>query len=153
MASWRERQQKKDTKPGLEVNEIHFPSLHAEEWKNKDVESKKFTKSFAVLAEEWNEKNEIERLRKEIQEADQKARENERALFRKLRYDFGNSHSNEEDTYYEDHHEETAPATDEWTDVIRKPKKSKSAFDGKLFRHQRPPTPVEESSVWVDDEL
>lgn len=144
MSTWKAKFEKKqqDQKDAeiakkVEVNDISFPSLSTESaWgsagtgtsvsKVKEVPKK----SFASMAVEWKETEEIEKNRKAM-EAEQSAMElKERTEFSDYRnsrfYNFGQTHSRTEDTYYEDEYADdyipppTADTSDDWRTCERK---------------------------------
>ena len=160
MSAWRARLEKKqqdqkdeERRKQLEVNEISFPSLSTEStWgtagTSKVSEAPK--KSFASLASEWKDA-EDERVQKEKEEADRikrerQEREESSVLFKSYRYNFGDSHSRMEDTYYEDEEleEELIPETkkteadesNDWRVQERKQKRTPLSSFEKIMREE-----------------
>jgi hypothetical protein len=159
MSAWKARLEKKqqdqkdeERRKQLEVNEISFPSLSTEStWgtagSGKVNEAPK--KSFASLASEWKDA-EDERLQKEKEEADRikrqkQEREESSVLYKSYRYNFGDSHSRVEDTYYEEELEEDiyvdpkkteADESNDWRVQERKPRRAPLSSFEKIMREE-----------------
>lgn len=180
MSTWKAKFEKKqqDQKDAevakkVEVNDISFPSLSSESaWgnagagagagKGKDAPKK----SFAAMAAEWKEKEEIEKNRKAM-EAEQSSMElKQRSDFSEYSssryYNFGQTHSRTEDTYYEDEYADdyvpppTADTSDDWRVAERKVRRTpKTAAERAMetYNEEEDAPPAfwqehQEESVW-----
>jgi len=141
MSTWKAKFEKKqqDQKDAevakkVEVNDISFPSLSTESAsgrcrcgsaKPKEVPKK----SFASMAAEWKEAEEIEKNRRAMAaERDTMISGSEASSLVRdgILFNFGSTHSRREDTYYEDECAEdyvpppTADTSDDWRVAERK---------------------------------
>jgi len=182
MSTWKAKFEKKqqDQKDAemakkVEVNDISFPSLSSESaWGSAGagggagVGKAKQTpkKSFAEMAAEWKEAEEIEKNRKAM-EAERLSMElKQRSEFSEYSnsryYNFGQTHSRKEDTYYEDEYADgyvpppTADTSDDWRICERKIRRApKTAAERAMEMHNEeedaPPAfwqEHQEESVW-----
>jgi len=176
MSTWKAKFEKKqqDQKDAemakkVEVNDISFPSLSTESaWvsagagKPKDIPKK----SFAEMAADWKEAEESEKNRKAM-EAERLSMElKQRSEFSEYSnsryYNFGQTHSREEDTYYEDEYADdyvpppTADTSDDWRICERKIRRApKTAAERAMEMHnEEEDAPAafwqehQEESVW-----
>jgi hypothetical protein len=157
MSTWKAKFEKKqqDQKDAevakkVEVNDISFPSLSTESaWGNAGSGAGKVKetpkKSFAEMATEWKEKEETEKNRKAM-EAEQSSMElkqhSEFSGRGGFLYNFGQTHSRREDTYYEDEYADdyvpppTADTSDDWRVAERKIRRApKSAAERAMETH------------------
>ena len=180
MSTWKAKFEKKqqDQKDAeiakkVEVNDISFPSLSSESaWGNTDVgagvDKAKETpkKSFAAMAAEWKEKEEIEKNRKAMEYERLSMELKQRSEFSDYNssryYNFGQTHSRREDTYYEDEYADdyvpppTADTSDDWRVAERKIRRTpKTAAERAMETHTEdddaPPAfwqEHQEESVW-----
>jgi hypothetical protein len=145
MSTWKAKFEKRqqDQKDAVvakkvEVNEISFPSLSTESaWgapagagrSKAVVEPEAPKKSFASLAAEWKDTEEMLRIQQKInaERMMQERQERESSGGRgSLFYNFGETHSRMEDTYYEDEYAAdyvptpTADTSDDWRTCEKK---------------------------------
>jgi hypothetical protein len=145
MSTWKAKFEKKqqDQKDAemakkVAVNDISFPSLSTESaWGSagagagagKAKETPASKKSFAAMAAEWKDKEETEKNRKamDIERSTMGLKQNSEFSRRGgFLYNFGQTHSRMEDTYYEDEYADdyvpppTADTSDDWRVAERK---------------------------------
>ena len=180
MSTWKAKfdkkhQDQKDAEVAkkVEVNDISFPSLSTESaWGSAGAGAGAGTakempkKSFAAMAAEWKETEEIEKNRKAM-EAERSAMElKQRSEFSEYNgsrlFNFGHTHSRREDTYYEDEYADdyvpppTADTSDDWRVAERKIRRApKTAAERAMETHNEeedaPPAfwqEHQEESVW-----
>lgn len=173
MSTWHAKfaQKKQDQIDGerkkqVEVNDISFPSLGntTTAWggpgpgAGADVVVDK--PKLASLVAEWDAKAKEDEMIKKYRESKAAEETNDRPSFFNSRYrNFGNTHSRDEDTYYEDEYEDqdlppvpTADTSSDWRTVERPIRKPKKTAMEKMLETVPEVTPVEETSVWRNDE-
>lgn len=171
MSTWKAKFEKKqqDQKDAemakkVEVNDISFPSLSTESaWGNAGAGSAKPKetpkKSFASMAAEWKETEEIAKNRRAMAAEQGHNDLQQRSEFsgaRGLLYNFGSTHSRREDTYYEDEYAEdyvpppTADTSDDWRVAERKIRRRtpKSAAERMMSDDQS--EHVDETAAWQE---
>jgi len=155
----REEKRKQDA---LEVNDFNFPTLGINNsWNTSDAPEKKNTKSFSDLASHWGEQD--SKVRNELKNTDEKdlMKLTKDKIFKKSlpSFNFGSSHSRQEDTYEEEDlyppnfevKEPVIQTFDKWQTVQRKVT-VKSKDTNKFVPVSENNTNNEENSVWNVDE-
>jgi hypothetical protein len=170
MSTWHEKlanrkqdQLDAERKKLVEVNDISFPSLTENSWGGAGAAAGGAggpapKPKLASLLVEWDAKAEEEKLRK-AEAAAAEAKKNttySSYIYNHSKYRFGNTHSRDEDTYYEDEYEDdelpplpTADSSSDWRTVerpVRKPKKT--AVEKMMEEPELLEPPIEETSVW-----
>jgi hypothetical protein len=177
MSTWHEKlanrkqdQLDAERKKKVEVNDISFPSLgnagsawgSGAGWGKKEQEETK--PKLASLVAGWDTKaKEEEETRKarETMERNSDMERNRSGMFvHSLYRSFGNTHSRDEDTYYEDEYDDkelppvpTADTSSDWRTVekaVRKPKKS--AVEKMMMENDTDAVPIEDTIVWRGEE-
>ena len=170
MSTWKAKFEKKqqDQKDAevakkVEVNDISFPSLSTESaWgtnagaaKPKDIPKK----SFASMAAEWKETDEIEKNRREMAAEQSHHELRHRSEFTGsggLLYNFGGTHSRREDTYYEDEYAgdyvppPTADTSDDWRTCERKVRRRAPKSVAERILADEKSERVEDTAVWQE---
>ena len=175
MSTWKEKFEKKqqDQKDAemakkVEVNDISFPSLSSESaWGSasagagagKAPTQQKPKKSFASMAADWKEAEEIEKNHKaaaaEMAEMELKQR-TEFSGRGGFLYNFGGTHSRTEDTYYEDEYAEdyvpppTADTSDDWRTCDRKVRRRAPKTAAECMMTDGPLEANDETSFWQE---
>ena len=167
LANRKQNQLDEERKKQVEVNDISFPSLgnSGSAWGSgaKEEETKPKPK-LASLVAEWDAKaKEEEETRKvrEMMERNGDMERNRSGMFVHSMYrSFGNTHSRDEDTYYEDEYDDkelppvpTADTSSDWRTVekaVRKPKKS--AVEKMMMENDTDAVPIEDTIVWRGEE-
>ena len=170
MSTWHEKlanrkqdQLDAERKKLVEVNDISFPSLTENSWGGAGAApggagGPAPKPKLASLLVEWDAKAEEEKVRK-AEAAAAEAKKNttySSYIYNHSKYRFGNTHSRDEDTYYEDEYEDdelpplpTADSSSDWRTVerpVRKPKKT--AVEKMMEEPELLEPPIEETSVW-----
>lgn len=108
------------------------------------------TRSFALLASEWNEHTEDEKIKKETQDLMSRREANVRE--RDARSVFTYRQIEEQDTsyYVAENIESEQNTTDDWTTIEKKPKREFSMEEkmARDLRHEAEEKAMEDSSVW-----
>ena len=175
MSTWKAKFEKKqqDQKDAevakkVEVNDISFPSLSTESaWgsagagagagsvKPKEVPKK----SFASMAAEWNEAEEVEKNRRAMATEQGYNDLRQRSEFSSpggILFNFGSTHSRREDTYYEDEYAEdyvpppTADTSDDWRVAERKIRRRTPKTAAERMMTEDQSERVEETAVWQE---
>lgn len=167
LANRKQNQLDEERKKQVEVNDISFPSLgnSGSAWGGeKQEEETKPKPKLASLVAEWDAKaKEEEEMRKvrEIMDRNNDMERNRSGMFVHSMYrSFGNTHSRDEDTYYEDEYDDkelppvpTADTSSDWRTVekaVRKPKKS--AVEKMMMENDTDAVPIEDTIVWRGEE-
>jgi hypothetical protein len=177
MSTWKAKFEKRqqDQKDAVvakkvEVNDISFPSLSTESaWgappAGKQVkEPEEPKKSFASLAADWKVTEEMRRIQRQAdaERAIQERQERESVGGRGSRfYNFGETHSRMEDTYYEDEYADdyvpvpTADTSDDWRTCEKKVRRApKTAAQRMMMESEAVPEDTfwhetqQEDTVW-----
>lgn len=146
----------------LEVNDFNFPTLGINNsWNNSEESEKKNTKSFSDLASHWGEQDsKLRNVLKNNEEKDLLAAAKERVFKKSLpSFNFGSSHSRQEDTYEEEDlypsnfelKEPVIQTFDNWQTVQRKVT-VKSKESNKFVPVSEHHSTNESNSVWNTDE-
>jgi hypothetical protein len=168
MSTWHAKfaQKKQDQidderKKKVEVNDISFPSLGntSTAWGDTTTDTLEKPK-LASLVAEWEAKAKDDEMIKKYRESKEAENKNDRPSFFNSRYrNFGNTHSRDEDTYYEDEYEDkdlppvpNADTSSDWRTIERPIRKPKKTAMEKMLDTVSEVTPVEETSVWRNDE-
>ena len=165
MSTWHEKlanrkqdQLDAERKKLVEVNDISFPSLTENSWGAAagGAGGPAPKPKLASLLVEWDAKAEEEKARKaEAAAAEAKKNTTYSYGYNHIKYRFGNTHSRDEDTYYEDEYEDELPplpnadSSSDWRTVerpVRKPKKT--AIEKMMEEPELLVPPIEETSVW-----
>ena len=176
MSTWHEKlanrkqdQLDAERKKKVEVNDISFPSLgnSGSAWgaKQEEEEPEQETKpKLASLVAGWDAKakedEEIRKARETMARTNDMDRNRSGMFVHSLYRSFGNTHSRDEDTYYEDEYEDkelppvpTADTSSDWRTVekaVRKPKKS--AVEKMMMENDTDAVPIEDTIVWRGEE-
>jgi hypothetical protein len=168
LANRKQNQLDEERKKKVEVNDISFPSLgnSGSAWGGgkKDEAEPETKPKLASLVAGWDAKaKEEEETRKmrEIMERNGDMERNRAGVFvHSLYRSFGNTHSRDEDTYYEDEYDDkelppvpTADTSSDWRTVekaVRKPKKS--AVEKMMMENDTDAVPIEDTIVWRGEE-
>jgi hypothetical protein len=167
LANRKQNQLDEERKKQVEVNDISFPSLgnSGSAWGSgaKEEETKPKPK-LASLVAEWDAKAKEEEETRKVREMMERNGDMERkrsGMFVHSMYrSFGNTHSRDEDTYYEDEYDDkelppvpTADTSSDWRTVekaVRKPKKS--AVEKMMMENDTDAVPIEDTIVWRGEE-
>lgn len=164
MSTWHEKlanrkqdQLDAERKKKVEVNDISFPSLGAagSAWDTVEATVIAEKPKLASLLVEWDARaREDEQRKADAAAADEVKKQmynynHSHSLYRS----FGNAHSREEDTYYEDDYDEappipTADSSTDWRTIDRPIRKPKKTAIEKMMEPEFQEMPIEESSVW-----
>ena len=166
MSTWHEKlanrkqdQLDAERKKKVEVNDISFPSLTENSWgvAAGGAGGPAVKPKLASLLVEWDAKAEEEKVRK-AEAAAAEAKKNttySSYTYNHIKYRFGNTHSRDEDTYYEDEYEDelppipTADSSSDWRTVERPVRKAKKTAVEKMMEEPEIlEPPIEETSVW-----
>jgi hypothetical protein len=165
MSTWHEKlanrkqdQLDEERKKKVEVNDISFPSLGGSAWGTggpKTMEDAPKPKLASLLAT-WDAKAKEDEEQRKAKAALDADHQSYHQMYRSTYRGFGNTHSRDEDTYYEDEYEDqdlppvpTADTSSDWRTVerpVRKPKKS--AIEKMMMEPETAEFPIEETSVW-----
>ena len=165
MSTWHEKlanrkqdQLDAERKKLVEVNDISFPSLTENSWgvAAGGAGGPAPKPKLASLLVEWDAKAEEEKVRKaEAAAAEAKKNTTYSYGYNHTKYRFGNTHSRDEDTYYEDEYEDelppipTADSSSDWRTVerpVRKPRKT--AVEKMMEEPELLEPAIEDTSVW-----
>lgn len=153
----------------VQVNDISFPSLGggASVWGGQPdapvtaAAGGAGAPTMSSLVAEWDAKQKEDELNREYARKAREAEAEAEKSYSNSTYSrfrgLGNSHSRDEDTYYEDEYEDnlppipTADTSDDWRQVERVVRKPKKTMLEKLATDTYE-TPVEETSVWRGEE-
>jgi hypothetical protein len=172
LANRKQNQLDEERKKKVEVNDISFPSLGngGSAWGGSGTGSgsekvaAETKPKLASLVAGWDaktkEEQEIRKMR-EIMDRNSEMERNRSGVFvHSLYRSFGNIHSRDEDTYYEDEYEDrelppvpTADTSSDWRTVekpVRKPKKS--AVEKMMMENDTDAVPIEDTIVWRGEE-
>lgn len=167
MSTWHEKlanrkqdQLDEERKKKVEVNDISFPSLGGSAWgagepKTAEELPKPKPKLASLLAT-WDAKAKEDEEQRKAKAAVEADNQSYHYMYRSKYHGLGNTHSRDEDTYYEDEYEDqdlppvpTADTSTDWRTVerpVRKPKKS--AVEKMMMEPEPIDFPMEETSVW-----
>lgn len=168
MSTWHEKlanrkqdQLDAERKKKVEVNDISFPTLGASgsAWgaTTADVSDVAEKPKLASLLVEWDARTREEEQRKaeKAAAAAEKQSSYNYVYSRSNYHGFGNTHSRDEDTYYEDEYEDndlppvpTADTSSDWRTIERPVRKPKKTGIEKMMEPEVQEFPLEESSVW-----
>lgn len=165
MSTWHEKlanrkqdQLDADRKKKVEVNDISFPTLGASDsaWGTTDAPAVVEKPKLASLLVEWDARARDEQQRKTEKEAAAAEKQSYNYVYSRSNYHgIGNTHSRDEDTYYEDEYEDnelppipTADTSSDWRTIERPVRKQKKTGIEKMMEPDLREFPVEESSVW-----
>ena len=166
MSTWHEKlanrkqdQLDAERKKKVEVNDISFPSLTESSWGaaagGAGGPAQNPKPKLASLLVEWDAKAEEEKARKAEAEAEAKRNTSYSTYsYNHSKYRFGNTHSRDEDTYYEDEYEDELPplpsadSSSDWRTVERPSRKPKKTAVEKMMEEPEIIEPMIEESVW-----
>jgi hypothetical protein len=168
MSTWHEKlanrkqdQLDAERKKKVEVNDISFPSLTESSWgaaaggAGGPTPASNPKPKLASLLVEWDAKAEEEKARKAEAEAEAKRNTSYSTYsYNHSKYRFGNTHSRDEDTYYEDEYEDELPplpsadSSSDWRTVERPTRKPKKTAVEKMMEEPEIIEPMIEESVW-----
>ena len=159
MSTWHEKlanskqdQLDAERKKKVEVNDISFPSLTENSWSVAGGAGAPKPKLASLLVE-WDAKAEEKRKA----EAEAEAKKNTYSYsYNHSKYRFGNTHSRDEDTYYEDEYEDlpplpTADSSSDWRTIERPIRKPKKTAVEKMMEEPESLEPAIEESVWLTE--
>lgn len=168
MSTWHEKlanrkqdQLDAERKKKVEVNDISFPSLTESSWgaaaggAGGPAPTPNPKPKLASLLVEWDAKAEEEKARKAEAEAEAKRNTSYSTYsYNHSKYSFGNTHSRDEDTYYEDEYEDKLPplpsadSSSDWRTIERPVRKPKKTAVEKMMEEPELLEPAIEESVW-----
>ncbi len=165
MSTWHEKfanrkqdQLDAERKKKVEVNDISFPTLGAagSAWEMTDTPVVAEKPKLSSLLVEWDARTKEEEQRKADKAAAAVEKQSYNYIYSRSNYHgIGNTHSREEDTYYEDEFEDnelppipTADTSTDWRIIERPVRKPKKTGIEKMMEPELHEFPLEESSVW-----
>jgi len=167
LANRKQNQLDEERKKKVEVNDISFPSLGnaGSAWGCGEKEQEQEPKpKLASLVAGWDakakEEEEMRKMREAMERNGNMDRNRSGMFVHSLYRSFGNTHSRDEDTYYEDEYDDkdlppvpTADTSSDWRTVekpVRKPKKS--AVEKMMMENDTDAVPIEDTIVWRGEE-
>jgi len=159
LANRKQNQLDEERKKLVEVNDISFPSLGSA-WGGGAKKEEEPKPKLASLVAGWDAKVKEEKAREIMERNADNERERSGMFVHSLYRSFGNTHSRDEDTYYEDEYEDkelppvpTADTSSDWRTVekpVRKPKKT--AVQKMMMENETDAVPIEDTIVWRGEE-